>query len=110
MNCPKYLYGKLSQETQGLLARPGGQPGACAARWRGISTASWTGRRFIRRSVSRSIKLPPLIQKAVQTNADCRARTVRLNRRMLEEAYPEEIVKSLGGVYPDTEIHTADVR
>ena len=26
---------------------------------------------------------------------------------MLEEAYPEEIVKSLGGVYPDTEIHTA---
>jgi hypothetical protein len=29
---------------------------------------------------------------------------------MLEEAYPEAIVKSLGGVYPDTEIHTATRR
>ena len=35
---------------------------------------------------------------------------LRLNRRMLEEAYPEAIVKSLGGVYPDTEIHTATQR
>ena len=31
---------------------------------------------------------------------------IRLNRRMLEEAYPGDIVKSLGGVYPDTEIRT----
>jgi len=31
---------------------------------------------------------------------------VRLDRRMLEVAYPDDIVKSLGGVYPDTEIDT----
>jgi tetratricopeptide (TPR) repeat protein len=34
------------------------------------------------------------------------ATIIRLNRRMLEEAYPGDIVKSLGGVYPDTEITT----
>src|SRR5206468_2512924 len=29
----------------------------------------------------------------------------RLNRLLLEEAYPKEIAKSLGGVYPDREIY-----
>ena len=32
---------------------------------------------------------------------------IRLFRLLLEEAYPKEIAKSLGGVYPDTEIYTA---
>jgi tetratricopeptide (TPR) repeat protein len=31
---------------------------------------------------------------------------VRLNRLLLEAAYPKEIAKSLGGVYPDREIYT----
>jgi thioredoxin-like negative regulator of GroEL len=30
---------------------------------------------------------------------------IRLNRLLLEAAYPEEIAKSLGGVYPDREIY-----
>ncbi len=32
---------------------------------------------------------------------------IRLNRLLLEEAYPKEIAKSLGGVYPDREIYIA---
>ena len=32
---------------------------------------------------------------------------IRLNRLLLEAAYPKEIDKSLGGVYPDREIYTA---
>jgi len=32
---------------------------------------------------------------------------IRLNRRLLEEAYPDCIAKSLGGVYPDREIYIA---
>lgn len=32
---------------------------------------------------------------------------IRLNRRLLEEAYPNCIAKSLGGVYPDREIYIA---
>jgi hypothetical protein len=49
----KYLYGKLSKETQALVT---GQADSrtLAARWRRISTAFWTGRRFIRRSGSRT--------------------------------------------------------
>jgi tetratricopeptide (TPR) repeat protein len=31
---------------------------------------------------------------------------IRLNRLLLEAAYPGEIAKSIGGVYPDREIHT----
>ena len=31
---------------------------------------------------------------------------VRLARQLLEEAYPKEIARSIGGVYPDMEIHT----
>ncbi len=31
---------------------------------------------------------------------------IRLNRLLLEAAYPKEIARSLGGVYPDREIHT----
>jgi hypothetical protein len=31
---------------------------------------------------------------------------IRLNRLLLEAAYPNEIVRSLGGVYPDREIYT----
>ena len=54
----------------------------------------------------KDIPLPPLIEKAGQTEQLTNT-TVRLNRRMLEAAYPQAIVKSLGGVYPDTEIRTA---
>jgi thioredoxin-like negative regulator of GroEL len=32
---------------------------------------------------------------------------IRLNRLLLEEAYPKEIARSLGGVYPDREIYSA---
>ena len=53
-----------------------------------------------------SIKLPPLIQRAASGPGLLSNNVIRLNRRMLEEAYPTEIAKSLGGVYPDTEIIT----
>ena len=56
----------------------------------------------------KDIPLPPLIEKAAQTEQLTNT-TVRLNRRMLEAAYPQAIVKSLGGVYPDTEIRTASL-
>jgi tetratricopeptide (TPR) repeat protein len=32
---------------------------------------------------------------------------IRLNRLLLEAAYPKELARSLGGVYPDREIYTA---
>jgi tetratricopeptide (TPR) repeat protein len=52
------------------------------------------------------IKLPLLIQEAAAGGNLVTNNIIRLNRRTLEEAYPDAIVKSLGGVYPDTEIIT----
>jgi tetratricopeptide (TPR) repeat protein len=53
----------------------------------------------------KGIELPPLIVEALGQN-NIPATIIRLNRRMLEEGYRGDIVKSLGGVYPDTEIAT----
>ena len=100
----KFLYGKLSPETQ-FLVRPGGQPDLARALAKDFNRI-WKGRPF----------MPPGGSKHQAAAADPEGgagrqlttnTTVRLNRRMLEEAYPDAIVKSLGGVYPDTEIHTA---
>ena len=101
----KYLCGKLSKPTQELLAgQADSHTLARALAW--DFNLILDGPSLYSPGRFQGITLPPLIQKAVQTN-QLPSTTVRLNRRMLEEAYPAEIVKSLGGVYPDTEIHTA---
>ena len=106
----KYLYGKLTEKTQGLLA--GQADNQALAR-----SLAQDFNRLLTNTVDektatlyaperfQNIKLPPLIEKAAKTGEEFKLFTqVRLNRRLLEEAYPESIVKSLGGVYPDTEI------
>jgi tetratricopeptide (TPR) repeat protein len=50
------------------------------------------------------VQLSEYIQDFIKENPQLHTR-VRLNRLLLEEAYPKEIVKSLGGVYPDREIY-----
>jgi tetratricopeptide (TPR) repeat protein len=114
-----FLYGRLSKETQTLAA--GQADGRTLARalandFNGIlnltnsTTNSITNVVLYSPERFKNIPLPPLIEKAVKNwDAQTLATRVRLNRRMLEEAYPEAIVKSLGGVYPDTEIHTASL-
>ena len=104
----KYLDGKLSQETQALVS---GQTDnrtlarALARDFNRLLTNTADGPTIYAPERFQNIKLPPLIEKAAKDGAAQTASTrVRLNRRMLEEAYPAEIVKSLGGVYPDTEI------
>jgi len=100
-----YLYGKLGQETQHTVDS---SPDEAALR-RALSKDFnvileaeniYTAERF------KDIKLPPLIQEAAASSSLTSNGVIRLNRRMLEEAYPDAIVKSLGGVYPDTEILT----
>ncbi len=51
------------------------------------------------------INLTPRTQKFLAQNPQSHTR-IRLNRLLLEEAFPKEIAKSLGGVYPDREIIT----
>lgn len=100
----KFLYGKLSKETQTLVDSGADEP-ALARALSGDFNALLKGGTIYDAARFKNVNLPPLIVDA-QTMPNIPATTIRLNRRMLEEAYPGDIVKSLGGVYPDTEILT----
>ena len=50
------------------------------------------------------VKISDYLQQFIAQNPQGDTR-VRLNRLLLEAAYPEDIAKSLGGVYPDREIY-----
>jgi tetratricopeptide (TPR) repeat protein len=52
------------------------------------------------------VQISEYLQDFIQQNPQSHTR-VRLNRLLLEAAYPKEIAKSLGGVYPDREIYIA---
>jgi tetratricopeptide (TPR) repeat protein len=100
----KFLYGKLSRETQALVDGAGDENAlrrALAVDFNAILKIGsiYDAERF------KGIRLPRLIVEAMDWN-NIPATVIRLNRRMIEEAYPGDIVKSLGGVYPDTEIAT----
>jgi tetratricopeptide (TPR) repeat protein len=53
------------------------------------------------------VKLSDYLQQFIAQNPQGDTR-IRLNRLLLEAAYPDEIAKSLGGVYPDREIYIPD--
>jgi tetratricopeptide (TPR) repeat protein len=98
----KTLYGKLSQETQGLLGTD--NRAAARALAKDFNTIL-NGTNLYSPDLFANVTLPPLILKAAKDDEHQTPSTrIRLNRRMLEEAYPGEIARSLGGVYPDTEI------
>jgi hypothetical protein len=107
----KYLYEKLSKETQGLVTGQAENRMLARAlagdfnRILSVTNNTGDGPTMYTPERFKNIALPPLIEKAAKNwNDQTQATRVRLNRRMLEEAYPDAIVKSLGGVYPDTEI------
>src|SRR5208337_4977778 len=53
-----------------------------------------------------AVALSEYLQDFIKENPQSWTR-IRLNRLLLEEAYPNEIAHSLGGVYPDREIYSA---
>ena len=54
----------------------------------------------------RNVPIPEYLQDFIKENPQSHSR-IRLNRLLLEAAYPEDLAKSLGGVYPDREIYIA---
>jgi hypothetical protein len=54
----------------------------------------------------KNVEVSPYLQVFIKENPRSHTR-VRLNRLLLEAAYPKEIVKTKGGVYPDREIQIA---
>ena len=100
-----FLYGKLSADTQHLVDTSTDD----AALRRALSkdfTAILADGNIYDPKRFQDVKLPPLIENAAASPALLPNNIIRLNRRMLEEAYPDAIVRSLGGIYPDTEIIT----
>jgi len=101
----RYLYENLKPETRGLVDR-----GASDKEWRKAVARDlnaqvlekgklYTPERFV------NVKLSDRTQKFVKE--DPRSHTlIRLNRILIEEAFPGLVAKSLGGVYPDIEILT----
>src|SRR5262249_17282546 len=51
------------------------------------------------------VELSEYLRDFIQQNPQSQTR-IRLNRLLLEAAYPKEIAKTSGGVYPDREIYT----
>jgi thioredoxin-like negative regulator of GroEL len=56
----------------------------------------------------REIALSDYLKDFIRQNPQSHTR-VRLNRLLLEAAYPKELARSLGGVYPDREIYTPNL-
>src|SRR6185436_4076681 len=54
----------------------------------------------------KQVTISEYLQDFIKENPQSHTR-VRLNRLLLEAAYPKEIAKSLGGVYPDREMYIA---
>jgi tetratricopeptide (TPR) repeat protein len=123
----KYLFDNLSKETQSALSSGGDEaalrralskdlnaildrelePDAAkrktlydAERFKGIELTART-QRFLKQiqEIRAARAADPKGTREIHT-------PVRLARQLLEEAYPKEIARSLGGVYPDLEIHT----
>jgi tetratricopeptide (TPR) repeat protein len=102
-----YLYSKLSPETQHLVDSGTDESALRKALSTDLNKVVGDGNLY-NSNRFHDIKLPLLIEKAapllVQSTTAGQNNIIRLNRRMLEEAYPGDITRSLGGVYPDTEI------
>ncbi len=114
----KFLYEGLSQKTRDLLGKAGTE-----AAWRSaeksIRQALATDlNQLLERELTtkqaqplytperfQGIKLQDTTVAFIKENPQSHTR-VRLNRLLLEQAYPKEIARSIGGVYPDREIKT----
>ncbi|MCX8156534.1 MAG: DUF2723 domain-containing protein [Verrucomicrobiae bacterium] len=101
----KFLLAQLGAETQNLLGTPGpALAKALAADLNRVLEGPilYESNRFA------GVTLKDTTRAFIAQNPQSHTR-IRLNRLLLEEAYPAEIVKSPGGVYPDREIHTPSV-
>jgi tetratricopeptide (TPR) repeat protein len=104
-----YLYGKLSQQTRQLIDANAEEAAVRTALSKDLNVLL-EGENIYSPERFKEVKLPPLLQEAAAGTMLTSNNLIRLNRRLLEEAYPEALVKSLGGVYPDTEIITPTMR
>ncbi len=114
----KWLYHNISKDTQDLIGRQGDENSLRKALVKDLNLL--LERELVAAKQSSDAKIDPLyetnrfadvkiseyLQDFIAQNPQSDTR-IRLNRLLLEEAYPAEIAKSKGGVYPDREIYMA---
>jgi tetratricopeptide (TPR) repeat protein len=100
----KFIYNRLKSDTQKLLASRADERRLRDCLARDLNQlldqeSLYHPDRF------QTVPLSDYLRDFIQQNPQSHTR-IRLNRLLLEAAYPGKIAKSLGGVYPDREIYT----
>jgi tetratricopeptide (TPR) repeat protein len=99
----KWLFQNLSKPAQDLITGKGDETRLRAGLAADLNRLLETGPIYDTNRFAR-VKISDYLQQFIAQNPQSDTR-IRLNRLLLEAAYPDEIVKSLGGVYPDREIY-----
>jgi tetratricopeptide (TPR) repeat protein len=99
----KWLFQNLSQPAQDLITGKGDETRLRAGLVADLNRLLEAGPIYDTNRFAR-VKISDYLQQFITQNPQSDTR-IRLNRLLLEAAYPDEIVKSLGGVYPDREIY-----
>jgi tetratricopeptide (TPR) repeat protein len=99
----RWLFQKLSKPTRDLITSKGDENQLRAALVGDLNRLLEAGPIYDPSRFAK-LKLPDYLQQFVAQNPQSDTR-IRLNRLLFEAAYPDEIAKSIGGVYPDREIY-----
>jgi tetratricopeptide (TPR) repeat protein len=99
----KWLFQNLSKPAQDLITGKGDETRLRAGLVADLNRLLEAGPIYDTTRFAR-VKISDYLQQFIAQNPQSDTR-IRLNRLLLEAAYPDEIVKSLGGVYPDREIY-----
>ncbi len=99
----RWLYPKLNKSTQQLITSKGDDNNLRAALAEELNRLL-EGPSIYDASRFAQVKISDYLQQFIAQNPQGDTR-IRLNRLLFEAAYPADIAKSLGGVYPDREIY-----
>ncbi len=99
----RWLFQQLSKTTRNLITSKGGENQLRAALVDELNRLLEAGSIYDSNRFAQ-VKLTDYLKQFVAQNPEGNT-CVRLNRLLFEAAYPEEIAKSPGGVYPDREIY-----
>ena len=113
----KWVYGQLSDATKQRLSQKGEEArlgDALAKDLNAMMEREWAARKAGKSDYDglynaqrfSGVAITPYLKSFIEQNPQSDTR-IRLDRELLEAAYPGQIAKSLGGVYPDREIYMA---
>jgi tetratricopeptide (TPR) repeat protein len=103
----KWIFQNLSKPARDLITSKGDEQNLRTALAAGLNRLLEAGPIYDAGRFAQ-VKISDYLQQFLAQNPQGDTR-IRLNRLLLESAYPDEMLKSLGGVYPDREIYIPSV-